>query len=134
MRIHRARASFRLGDPVMPWVYAIARNTRVDQYRRQLTSLPQATGDGPEPFHDERAALENRMMAETVQQRLSELPDGQREVFLLLKVHGLSMDETARAVGISTSAAKQKAYRAYQRLRSLFGQAGSGQGKEGTSE
>ena len=35
LRIHKARHSYRPGEPVLPWVYAIARHVRVDQYRKQ---------------------------------------------------------------------------------------------------
>src|ERR1700741_3894264 len=34
MRIHRVRHTYRPGDPVLPWVYAIARRVRIDGYRR----------------------------------------------------------------------------------------------------
>jgi RNA polymerase sigma-70 factor, ECF subfamily len=33
-KIHRMRRSYRPGEAVLPWVYAIARNVRVDNYRR----------------------------------------------------------------------------------------------------
>ena len=34
LKIHRMRRSYRSGEAVLPWVYAIARNVRVDNYRR----------------------------------------------------------------------------------------------------
>src|SRR5260370_27258152 len=34
MRIHRVRHTYRRGEPVRPWVYAIARRVRIDGYRR----------------------------------------------------------------------------------------------------
>ena len=35
LRIHKARHTYRAGDPVLPWVFAIARHTRVDGFRRR---------------------------------------------------------------------------------------------------
>ena len=35
MRIHRVRHTYRAGDPVLPWVYTIARRVRVDNYRKR---------------------------------------------------------------------------------------------------
>ena len=35
LRLHRARHSYRPGTPVLPWVFAIARHTRIDAYRRR---------------------------------------------------------------------------------------------------
>src|SRR5258708_27588359 len=34
LRIHRVRRTYRPGEPVLPWIYAIARRVRVDGYRR----------------------------------------------------------------------------------------------------
>src|SRR5260370_22675644 len=35
LRIHRVRHTYRPGDPVLPWVYTIARRVRVDNYRKR---------------------------------------------------------------------------------------------------
>src|SRR5689334_12916300 len=34
LRIHQVRHTYRRGEPVLPWVYAIARHVRVDHYRK----------------------------------------------------------------------------------------------------
>ena len=34
LRIHSARRTYRPGEPVLPWIYAIARRVRIDEYRR----------------------------------------------------------------------------------------------------
>src|SRR6202043_3430012 len=59
LRIHRVRHTYRSGEPVLPWIYAIARRVRVDGYRR--------TGRGPRheiamellPERPERAETRN---------------------------------------------------------------------------
>jgi RNA polymerase sigma-70 factor (ECF subfamily) len=48
------------------------------------------------------------------------LPDSQREVLVMLKVNGLSIEEIARATASTPGAVKQKAHRAYERLRNLL--------------
>jgi RNA polymerase sigma-70 factor, ECF subfamily len=54
MRIHEVRHTYRPGEPVLPWVYAIARHVRIDQYRkarnvekreRQVDTLPERAAD-----------------------------------------------------------------------------------------
>ena len=35
LRIHRVRHTYRPGEPLRPWVYAIARRVRVDSYRKR---------------------------------------------------------------------------------------------------
>src|SRR6202022_2332023 len=56
LRIHRVRHTYRPGEPVLPWIYAIARRVRVDGYRptRRVTLPEVAMGVLPErPAHAE---------------------------------------------------------------------------------
>src|SRR5713101_1469668 len=56
LRIHRVRHTYRPGEPVLPWVYAIARRVRVDGYRRsrRITLHETTTQVLPErPVRDE---------------------------------------------------------------------------------
>jgi RNA polymerase sigma-70 factor (ECF subfamily) len=48
---------------------------------------------------------------------LAPLPESQREVILMLKVEGMSLDEVARATSSTVGSVKQKAHRGYERLR-----------------
>jgi RNA polymerase sigma-70 factor (ECF subfamily) len=48
---------------------------------------------------------------------LGQLPESQREVILMLKVSGMSLEEVARATSSTVGAIKQKAHRAYAKLR-----------------
>src|ERR1700692_4205076 len=34
LRVHKVRHTYRTGEPVLPWLYAIARHIRVDHYRK----------------------------------------------------------------------------------------------------
>lgn len=120
LRIHRARHSYRPGEPVLPWVFAIARHTRVDQYRRRarhsaresdMEEAVEAMADDP------RSRLDSAIDARAALRLLHRLPEGQREVLLLLKVTGMSVEEAARATGSTVSAVKQKAWRAYENMR-----------------
>lgn len=118
LRMHNARATYRPGEPLLPWVYAIAHRTRIDGYRRRRRSnLHEVADDG---------ALDSAAAAPAKQEQplpdlLKELPASQREVLLMMKVSGLTLDEVARATGSSVGAVKQKAHRAYQTLRKLLG-------------
>lgn len=118
LRIHRVRHTYRPGEPLLPWVYAIARRVRVDSYRKRrriavrevaVETLPEAPALGGEsrdlPAFD---------------QLIAGLPPSQREVLTMLKVNGLSLEEIARATSSSVGAVKQKAHRGYERLRNLL--------------
>jgi len=118
LRIHKARHTFRRGEPLLPWAFAIARHVRVDGYRRssritthelatdRLADYPVASPAGPE--------LDLPRLLDT-------LPEGQREVLFLLKVSGMSLEEVARATSSTVGAVKQKAHRGYEKLRETLG-------------
>jgi RNA polymerase sigma-70 factor (ECF subfamily) len=57
------------------------------------------------------------------------LPPAQREVLVMLKGCGMTLEEVARATSSTIGAVKQKAHRAYERLRVVVsGNAKKGQG------
>src|ERR1700690_4528900 len=39
LRIHKVRHTYRAGQPVLPWLYAIARHIRVDHYRKAIRTV-----------------------------------------------------------------------------------------------
>jgi RNA polymerase sigma-70 factor, ECF subfamily len=118
MRIHRIRHTYRPGEPVLPWIYAIARRVRIDGYRRtRRITVHESAMDvlpGPPP------QIEPRNPLPEFEALIAALPDGQREVVTMLKVGGLSLEEVARATSSTVGAVKQKAHRAYERLRKLL--------------
>ena len=120
LRIHRVRHTYRPGEPVLPWVYAIARRVRVDDYRKRHRIASRETGVDvlPETWvnKDERSCLPR------FEELVAALPESQREVVTMLKVDGLSIEEVARATSSTVGAVKQKAHRAYERLRKLLDQ------------
>ncbi len=119
LRVHNARRTYRSGEPVLPWIFAIARRVQIDDYRRRSRI---SRHEFPSEQLPQTAAQRSEAMSiYEVEDLLKSLPDGQREAVLLLKVVGLSLEETARATGTSVGAVKQKAHRAYETLRKLFG-------------
>jgi RNA polymerase sigma-70 factor (ECF subfamily) len=124
LRIHSARHSYRPGEPVLPWVFAIVHHTWVDSYRRFRRIQARETGvedlrEGLQPV-TEPVGSSSRLL----QQLLNELPESQREVILLLKVSGMSLEEVARATSSTVGAVKQKAHRAYEKLRKALAERG----------
>src|SRR5579884_1256641 len=119
LRIHKARHTYRPGEPVLPWLYAIARHVRIDAFRRRRSDIyEQPLTPGVE---SSAASPETRSNVPDFEMLLRQLPESQREVILMLKVSGLSLEETARATSSSVGSVKQKAHRAYEKLRSLLG-------------
>jgi RNA polymerase sigma-70 factor (ECF subfamily) len=126
LRIHRVRHTYRPGEPLLPWVYAIARRVRVDSYRkrRRIASREILVEVLPEPA----VAAEEAPELPPFHQLIAELPASQREVVTMLKVNGLTLEEVAQATSSSVGSVKQKAHRAYERLRGLIQSPRSGKG------
>jgi RNA polymerase sigma-70 factor (ECF subfamily) len=125
MRLHEIRHTYRPGEPVLPWVYAIARHIRVDHYRKarrretrelQVEQLPERAAPAREAPGLDLAAV------------LAALPEAQREVIAMLKVANMSLEEVARATSSSIGSVKQKAHRAYTTLRRVLSGTGKGHG------
>jgi RNA polymerase sigma-70 factor (ECF subfamily) len=115
LRIHRVRHTYRPGQPVLPWIYAIARRVRVDGYRRTRRITLHEIGMDSLPEPPMRADIRNP--APVFDTLVAALPGAQREVVTMLKVGGLTLEEVARATSSTVGAVKQKAHRAYERLR-----------------
>jgi RNA polymerase sigma-70 factor, ECF subfamily len=120
IQVHRSRHTYRLSEPLMPWIFAIARHTRLDGYRkrRRLESRESLVADLPDHLHSRAPQIAHR--GDDFDRLLAALPDSQREVIVMLKVSGMSLQEVARATSSTVGAVKQKAHRAYVALRRAF--------------
>lgn len=117
MRIHRSRHTYRPSEPLLPWIFAIARHTRLDDYRRrrrrQAKEIPTCNLPDISASPGRPAAIESN----DLHRLLEDLPENQREAILMLKVSGMSLEEVARATSSTVGAIKQRAHRAYRKLR-----------------
>jgi RNA polymerase sigma-70 factor (ECF subfamily) len=130
MQIHEARQTYRPDEPLLPWVYAIARHIRVDHFRRaKRTVLREASlDDAPETAQPNPGQSDESFVA-----LLAALPESQRDVIAMLKLTGMSIEEVARATSSSVGSVKQKAHRAYEKLRQLLESGGQRLRDRGTS-
>src|SRR5277367_4017962 len=93
LRIHRVRHTYRPGEPVLPWVYAIARRVRVDGYRRsRRIAVHEIT---TQVLPESRPRFETRNSVPAFETLVAVLPEAQREVVTMLKAGGLSLEEVA---------------------------------------
>jgi RNA polymerase sigma-70 factor (ECF subfamily) len=77
---------------------------------------PARTADRPEQV------LEAQQLARRLAGALSRLPDSQRTAFELLKQDGLTLAEAAEVLGVTVTAVKLRAHRAYESLRAVLGE------------
>ena len=129
LRIHRIRHTYRPGEPLLPWVYAIARRVRVDNYRArrriERREIPAAV-----PL-EARASGSPSSGLPSFAELIASLPESQREVLTMLKVSGLSIEEVAKATSSTAGAVKQRVHRAYDHLRALLQEAAPGSARTG---
>jgi RNA polymerase sigma-70 factor (ECF subfamily) len=122
LRVHKVRHTYRPDSPARPWLYAIARYTAIDALRKKGRRHEVAFEDA---FMNAAApeALDKTERSESlkeVERALEELPQGQREAFVLTKVAGLSVQEASAVLGISQGAIKVKVHRALREIRRLL--------------
>ena len=121
LRIHKVRHTYRAGEPVLPWFYAIARYVRIDHYRKALR-----TNAREQPLEEiySVAAInpqESAHSRDNLAALLAPLSESQREILEMLKVAGMSLEEVARATSSSVGSVKQKVHRAYKKIREKLG-------------
>jgi RNA polymerase sigma-70 factor (ECF subfamily) len=119
LRIHSARRTYRPGEPVLPWLYAIARRVQIDDYRRWRRTRSHELQT--EQLPDRPTAESAPSRVPDMSDLLKDLPEAQKQAVLLLKVAGLSLEEVARATGTTVGSVKQRAHRAYSTLRKTLG-------------
>lgn len=114
LTVHRVRHTYTPERPFEPWLFSIARSRLIDHLRRikRISAIEVLTDTVPEvPQMGAETTLENAL------EILERLPAGQREAFSMLKLEGLSTEEAAERVGITVSALKVRAHRAYKAIR-----------------
>jgi RNA polymerase sigma-70 factor (ECF subfamily) len=107
---------------VATWIFAIARNLRIDKLRREmpLQQLPEDHGDTPsdEPLPDEQTSAGERQRR--VRLAVASLPDELREVLTLAFVEGLSHAEIAERTGVPLGTIKSRIRLGYQKVRAAI--------------
>jgi RNA polymerase sigma-70 factor (ECF subfamily) len=134
VRVVQNASEFRHSSRFSTWIYTIARNITIDHVRkmnlRRHPSLDQpASQDGDEgPTLGERTkdqhprATVDRAVISTelgfrIQNAVEELPDDQREVFLLREVGNVPFKDIADMIGVSENTIKSRMRYALERLQ-----------------
>lgn len=122
LKIHGARSTWRGGEKLRAWAFTIAGRVRVDWLRRNrvLEDLDDEVLADPAPRADPAGALLARERADRVRDALERLPEPQRVIVHLHRLEDLGFAEIGRILGITESAAKLRAFRAYARLREML--------------
>jgi RNA polymerase sigma-70 factor (ECF subfamily) len=137
LKVHGARSAYVRGADPVPWIFAIARRTFLDEARRRKRARVNVgrTDDGvPEvpagmdgsPLADARPPAADPELVSAALDALSRLPPAQREALILTKMSGKSIAEAAAITGTTAGAMKLRAHRAYVALRRALATMGAG--------
>ena len=115
LRVARGPVPERDAAGTRAWVFHIARNlalnhVRDDCRRGEVVGLP------------ERGAPATQELSAALAQALGQLPDLDRDVFLMRESGGLNYEEIARACDLTVDAVRSRLHRARLRLRETLGE------------
>jgi RNA polymerase sigma-70 factor (ECF subfamily) len=116
--LHRARHTYDGKRPFAPWLFAIAKFRLQDHLRRLYRDKLRHAADVTD-MADFLAApvTEGDPNNEYVKETLSYLPKKQAMILELIHLEGLTAEETGQRLGMSGTAVKVAAHRAYKHLR-----------------
>jgi len=120
LRILKYRQSYQPGTPFRAWIYQIARNARVDHYRKSpkhITFEPEMM-----PPVMPKDSAQHSEEAELLHRALMQMPEEKREILILSRFQELKYDEIARLLGCELGTVKTRIHRAIQELRQTFHQ------------
>ena len=122
-RILKYRATFRADSRFKAWMFHIARNARVDYYRKHHpeTVLPEDDTGGvqsstPAPGH----RLEQEEQITLLECAMFKLPAEKREVLVLSRYQEMKYEQIAEVMGCEVGTVKVRVHRALNELREIF--------------
>lgn len=134
IRIWQKIGQYREEASFSTWVYRVTASACTDALRRRSrTAQPSldalreqgfdAADGAPTPEEAAQTGEERRAMARAV----ASVPEGMRSVFLLRDVHGLSVEQTAKALRISQGTVKSRLSRARERIAAALRDSAGGE-------
>jgi RNA polymerase sigma-70 factor (ECF subfamily) len=128
MRVVNSRGRYEPRAKFTSWIYAIAHNRLMDFYRADGRASFLSHEESESVLADAPAVeiaadlrLDRKRAVERLLAALGELPDAQREAFLLQQEGELSIEEIAVATGVSRETAKSRLRYAVAKLRASLG-------------
>ena len=126
MNLIRARTAYTVQAKFTTYLYRLAHNRLIDHYRSQAGGVPVSFDDDDGPAlesiaggrgDDPAVSADARQQAARLLQLIGELPEAQREAFLLQQEADMSVEEIAQATGVSRETAKSRLRYALVKLR-----------------
>lgn len=116
--IHKARHTYDGQRPYMPWAYAIAKFRLHDHLRAHYADELRQAIDISEVENDlQEVVTETPLSYESISGDIQNLPAKQATILQLMHQEGYTAKEVAKKIGMTESAVKVAAHRAYKVLR-----------------
>ena len=125
LRIHQKLGTLDDRERLPNWVFRIARNAIIDEYRRAGRSREHLTStlqDQPSRADDEDEPGVVQELSACLRPMLGGLPDEQRAAVEMIDLDGMSQADAAQRAGVSLSGMKSRVQRGRRRLGELLGQ------------
>lgn len=119
-KIIKSRQNYRPTAKFSTFLYRVAHNCFIDHIRRNKRhshSVDVEVVNQPDPGDQPEALAERSMAKRRLDAALRELPEEQRDVFLLHEEAGLNLDQIASVTGANRETAKSRLRYAVKKLR-----------------
>lgn len=118
LSIHKARHTYDGLRPYKPWAYAIAKYRLLDYLRNQYTDHLRSALDMSELKNSlQENATEYRISYESISGEIRKLPKKQALILQMMHQGGYTAKEVAEKIGMTETAVKVAAHRAYKALK-----------------
>lgn len=120
LKLLRNRRSEPVSGAVLPWLFRIARNAAIDQYRRAQRVVEVAFSEAESasaPFTDDDPLEQRQVQLEWA---LAQLPEALRTPLVLRGVHQMEYADLATALDCTEGAARVRVHRATVAVRKLI--------------
>ncbi len=122
-KIINARKTYRPTAKFSTYLFRVAHNCFIDHLRRNKRHLAEINIDpdlSPSDHDAPDQLAEKHLFRKRLNRSLAELPDDQREVFLLREEASLSIDDIAKVTGVNRETAKSRLRYAMRKLRAAL--------------
>ena len=123
VKVLRALHSYDPSRKFSTWVFGIARNTCIDEYRRRRRRAWDEPGDIVDLSPTPLSVSVRNQEAEHLSQALTQLPVKYREILVLYHFEHLKYGEIAEVLDLPMGTVMNRIFRARKKLRAVFDEA-----------
>ncbi|TAF63997.1 MAG: RNA polymerase sigma factor [Cytophagales bacterium] len=122
-RILKYKHSYKEGASFKTWFYSIARNVKIDYFRKNkipTTDIENLNWDRNFGHRDLETEIERNEKIKMLYEALNTLNDEKRELVILTQIEGMEYSQIAHIFNITENAARVKVHRTLKELKEIF--------------